>query len=99
MRKTAFLFGSECYDVYFLDVAKRKRPFFEFFRFDAQLTGDQLMVGHRVELVDPNIRSIQVTGRANIYLCDCGKIQTMFHISKHLPLARFGGVCIGTAAS
>ena len=26
------------------------------FRFDAQLTGDQLMVGHRVGLVDPNIR-------------------------------------------
>ena len=49
-------FCSECFDVYFLDVAKRKRPFFEFFRFDAQLTGDQLMVGHRVGLVDPNIR-------------------------------------------
>ena len=46
MRMTACLSNASMSSLLILEVAKRKRPFFEFFRFDAKLTGE-LMVGHR----------------------------------------------------
>ena len=43
-------------DVFVLDGIFRPESRSEQYIYIAQLTGDQLMVGHRVGLVDPNIR-------------------------------------------